>query len=325
MTGLPSIDVTLKEFFKNNDVYASIFNDFLFKREFIKAEELEEINTSQQENVKASDDIKKVYRYRDCLRRTSYANFIILGIEDQSYIHYAMPIRDMLYDALSYTAELTKYAVDMTEWNVDEKLSKVPKGAKVTPVITVVFYTGESKWDGPTSLYDMLDTDIFLKSFVPDYPLYILDIGHHPDVTFSNENLEELKVFLGSIYDGTADQSEYEVKNSTVSLAGILANDKKLYTLANESKGGKRQMCEVLRLRDERIIREKDEEYKKILAEKDAESQALLAEKDAESQSLLAKKDAESQALLAKKDAESQALLAEIESLKEQLRLAQAQ
>ena len=145
----------------------------------------------------------------------------------------------------------------------------------------------------------MMDIDDKIKPFVPDYPLYVIDLGHDKDLSFSNEDLEEIRIFLSSIYNGTADVSKYEVKSSTVALAGILANDNKLYTLANETKGGKRQMCEVLRLRDERIIKEKDEEAKKLLAEKDS----LLSEKD----SLLSEKDAE------------------IESLKEQLRLAKTQ
>ncbi len=58
-------------------------------------------------------------------------------------------------------------------------------------------------------------------------------------------------------------------------------------------------MCEVLRLRDERIIKEKDEEAKKLLAEKDS----IISEKD----SVISEKDAE------------------IEFLKEQLRLANGQ
>jgi hypothetical protein len=79
-----------------------------------------------------------------------------------------------------------------------------------------------------------------------------------------------------------------------------------LYTLANETKGGKRQMCEVLRLRDEKIIKEKDEEARKLLAEKDS----LISEKDSQ---------------LSEKDAQLSEMSAEIESLKEQLRLAKAQ
>jgi hypothetical protein len=275
-----------------------VFNDYLFKESLINPDELESIDTAYQENVMTKAKTEKIYRYRDCLRRTKYGHLMIVGIENQDKIHYAMPIRKMLYDALSYNSELGIYGskdVDKTEWTVDERLSNVPKNVKITPVITVVFYTGENTWSGPKSLHDMMDIDDKIKPFVPDYPLYVIDLGHDDKLSFSNEDLEEIRAFLSSIYNGTADVSKYEVKNSTVALAGILANDKSLYTLANEAKGGKRQMCEVLRLRDEKIFKEKDEEAKKLLAEKDS-LVSQLTEKDAE-----------------------------IESLKEQLRLAKAQ
>ncbi len=299
---VPNADVALKDFFSDNNVYASVFNDFLFKEELINPDELEPIDTAYQENVIARTKTEKIYRYRDCLRRTKYGHLLIVGIENQDRIHYAMPVRKMLYDALSYNSELGIYSgkdVNKTEWTVDERLSNVPKGVKITPVITVVFYTGENEWNGPKSLHDMMDIDDKIKLFVPNYPLYVIDLGHDDNLSFSNEDLEEVRAFLSSIYNGTADNSEYEVKSSTVALAGILANDKRLYTLANETKGGKRQMCEVLRLRDEKIIKEKDEEARKLLAEKDS--------------------------LISEKDAQLSEMSAEIESLKEQLRLAKAQ
>ena len=295
--------------FGNNQVYASVFNDFLFKEDLINPDELEPIDTAYKENVIAKAKPEKIYRYRDCLRQTKYGHLLIVGIENQDKIHYAMIVRKMLYDALSYSSELGIYNgddVDKTEWTVDERLSNTPKGAKITPVITVVFYTGESKWDGPMSLHEMMDIDDKIKPFVPDYPLYVIDLGHDDNLSFANEDLEEIRTLLSSIYNGTADVSKYEVRNSTVALVGILANDKRLYTLANETKGGKRQMCEVLRLRDERIIKEKDEEARKLLAEKDS----VISEKDS---------------VISKKDAQLSELTAEIETLKEQLRLAKAQ
>ena len=206
-------------------------------------------------------------------------------------------------------------------WTVDEKLSKVPKGTKLAPTITVVFYTGENKWDGPNSLHDMLNVDGSINRYVPDYPLHVIDLGHDPNLSFSNGNLEQLRVALSSIYNETADTSEYKVKPSIAALSGILANDYNLYKTANESRGGERPMCEVLRKRDERLLAENN-------AKRDAERDALLAERDAERDALLAERDAERDALLAennaKRDAERDALIAEIDLLKEQLRLAQA-
>jgi len=61
-----------------------------------------------------------------------------------------------------------------------------------TPIITVVFYTGEEVWDEPRSVHDMMDID----KRVRDYPLYVIDMGHDRDLSFPNGPLEELRAAL---------------------------------------------------------------------------------------------------------------------------------
>ena len=87
-------------------------------------------------------------------------------------------------------------AWDKRSWTVDERLSGVSKWKKVTPIITVVFYTGEEVWDGPRSVHDMMDIDTRVRQFVPDYPLYVIDLGHDRNLSFSNGPLEELRAAL---------------------------------------------------------------------------------------------------------------------------------
>ena len=43
---------------------------------------------------------------RDVVKKTAYGvDFVIWGIENQQRIHYAMPLRHMIEDALSYLKE----------------------------------------------------------------------------------------------------------------------------------------------------------------------------------------------------------------------------
>ena len=118
-----------------------------------------------------------------------------------------------------------------------------------------------------------------MKPFVPDYPLYVIDLGHDDKLSFPNQYLEELKMALSAIYSETADTNETEIDGSVMALAGILAGDSHLYTAA---KGERRQkMCKVLEKRDERIY----SEFKDQLEEKDAElekNRIELEDKDAE-------------------------------------------
>jgi hypothetical protein len=209
---------------------------------------------------------------------------------------------------LSYTHELSLCETEKgvkKQWSVDERLSNVSKGTKIASVITVVFYTGENAWDGPRSLHDMLLIDEEIDEFIPDYPLHIIDLGHDPNLSFANEDLEQLRVALSSIYSETAETCNYEIKDSILALTGILSNDQQLDEYVNETKGGVRPRGEARRKRDERIKADVAEEWSKVVAERDSK----LAEQD----SKLAEKDRK----LAEKEAE-------IMALKEQLRLAQA-
>lgn len=50
-----------------------------------------------------------VQKYRDELKlfhamEDGKAVYVLLGVENQSEIHYAMPIKDMVYDALGYAS-----------------------------------------------------------------------------------------------------------------------------------------------------------------------------------------------------------------------------
>ncbi len=290
---MPTPDVALIEFFKNNEVFAGLFNGYFFNNEpVIKASELEPGDTAYADTIKINDrkhkfKTEKIKKYRDNIRRTAIGYLVILGIEDQNTIHYSMPVRKILYDALGYSSELSALGNirDKTEWTVDEYLSNVRKGTKITPIITVVFYTGEDPWDGPRSLHDMMDIDEKIKPFVPDYPLYIIDIGHDKDLLFSNKELNDLKETLSSIYANTFDKNESMVDSSIFALSGVLARNKELYFQAIESKGGEQPVCRVLDERDARIRSESASELKR-LNEVIEQKEELLANKDKEIEEL---------------------------------------
>ena len=283
---MPNPDSALKDFFKNNKTFAALFNGFFFDNEtIIKSDELEPDNTAYAESIKIHNGkqkykVEKVNKYRDNIRRTKLGYLVILGIEDQSKVHYSMPIRKMLYDALEYSSELSTIGnnQDKTEWTVDERLSGIKKGTKITPIVTVIFYTGEDPWDGPNSLHAMMDMDDKISPFVPDYPLYVIDIGHDEDLSFNNKALDELRLVLHSIYSYTADTDTSIVDNSTLALAGILSGDTNLYYTAVDSKGGEQPLCRALAERDEKLLAAERERTNALIAEKDSEIASLKAE-----------------------------------------------
>ena len=99
-----SDDIIVKEFWRNNERFADLFNAVLFKGKcVIKAENLQEIDTDVSGTIRVQEYKETLKRARDVVKK--YYNgveFNILGLEMQEKVHLAMPLRTMVYDALGY-------------------------------------------------------------------------------------------------------------------------------------------------------------------------------------------------------------------------------
>ena len=177
-------DTVLKNYWSDNERFADFFNAVLFHGEqMIFPEELEELDTEEStvlehreyaESITASRDSVKVRKKSSALG----VEFVILGMENQGYIHYAMPMRVMGYDYGSYkkqydsNAKKYKAAGGLSE---DEYLSKMRETDKLVPVITVVVYYGEKPWNGAASLHEMLNIPEEVVQYVNDYKMILVE------------------------------------------------------------------------------------------------------------------------------------------------------
>ena len=90
-----------------------------------------------------------------------------------------MPVRNMLYDAMSYAQQISDIAAahrkGKDKMAGDEFLSGLKKEDKLMPVITLVISLSTEEWDGPLTLHEMLTAENKeLLAFVPDYRLNLL-------------------------------------------------------------------------------------------------------------------------------------------------------
>ena len=133
------------------------------------------------------------------------AAYLLLGIENQSDVHYAMPVKNLVYDTLHYAKQVQeaanshRKAKDYKEHGKGEFLSGFYKEDKLIPVITLVIFFSPDEWDGPTSLYEMMNVkDERILSLVPDYQIHLI-----VPAGLSDEELEKfhssLKEVLGFI------------------------------------------------------------------------------------------------------------------------------
>ena len=126
----------------------------------------------------------------------------MLGIENQTDIHYAMPVRNIIYDALQYGKQVADIAAKHRASDGDAKghsrgeyLSGFYKEDKITPVITLVLHFGANEWDGPLSLHEMMAVqDQALLHFVQDYQIHLID-----PAKLSAEDLERFSSSLREV------------------------------------------------------------------------------------------------------------------------------
>ena len=105
-------DTILKTFWRDNDHFADLFNAALFDGEqVLNPADLMEVDTDVSSMVKFNNHAETVQKVLDVVKKTAYGvDFVIWGLENQSKIHYAMPLRHMIGDSLSYLKEYNEIA-----------------------------------------------------------------------------------------------------------------------------------------------------------------------------------------------------------------------
>ncbi len=190
-------DNVTKAYMKNNAVFADAFNYYIYHGEqVIKPEDLKELDTA--ESVIIFDDTDSAnpessnnqisaseQKYRDVLKsavimRHGEKVCVLLAVENQSEIHYAMPVKNLIYDGLQYAQQVRNitslHKHDKRSMSHAEFLSGFKKEDKLTPVVTLVLYYGSERWDGPRSIHDMINCDdADFMEYVPDYRINLIE------------------------------------------------------------------------------------------------------------------------------------------------------
>lgn len=213
-------DTVLKNYWSDNEQFADIFNAVLFQGEqVIRPEELEDMDTEEStvsehrdyaESIRASRDNIKVHK-----KSTAFGvELVMLGMEHQEHIHYAMPMRVMGYDygvyKKQYDSNARKYRT-ATGMEEDEYMSGMKKTDRFTPVITMVVYYGEKPWSGAVSLHGMLKIPQELKAFVNDYKFLLVEARENRLVLHNVKNVDFFNL-MGMILDKSLSRNETRKK-----------------------------------------------------------------------------------------------------------------
>ena len=185
-------DTVTKALMGDNKYFADVFNYYLYDgKQVIDPSKLSAKDITELALPFGADGKPiAVQKLRDVLKSVvimedEKAAYLLLGLENQMYLHYAMIIQNMLYDALDYSDQVrliakkhreeAKENTEGKKQDGNEFLSGLSKDDKLVPVITLTLYFGADEWTAPTSLYEMLDIpDKGLLRYISDYKLNLL-------------------------------------------------------------------------------------------------------------------------------------------------------
>ncbi len=262
---MPKHDNSVKNWLGKNARFADLFNHVLFQgKPIIKKEELSDIRNEsdliiQDKNKK----IKTSTRYRDIVKQwKNDITFVILATEIQENIHYAMPVRNMLYDALAYTDQARKLWEQLDDAqkkqvSQQEFLSSFRKEDRLSPVITLVFYYGDSPWDGALELHDMFGNfakQKWIQEWIPNYKINLINPLNISDFDDFQSDLQIIFPMLQRKNNKqdllnyiNTHRAYFECVNTedAYAISALLGTTKHLKTMFNSRKE-KQNMCKAL-------------------------------------------------------------------------------
>lgn len=184
------MNLAVNRLLQRKSIYADLMNGTIFHgAQHITKEDLEWI--PEESGIFYRDSKGKLHaleRRGDIRMRTDTETFsLILATESENKVHYGMPVKTMLYEALEYTRQIQDlektHRKNGKTGSRDEFLSGIRKDDRLIPVITTVLYTGNKKdWDGPKSLWDMFQLPDNVKSqtfrkYLSDYHIHLIDVN----------------------------------------------------------------------------------------------------------------------------------------------------
>ena len=210
------IDAITKEYMRNPIVFADCFNKFLYHgKRVIKPEQLQELDTTEIAVPYGNGDASvPEQKYRDVLKTVmtdGNTAYCIMGVENASDIHYALPVKNGLYDFMQLAHQVSETAKSHSRArkghtggraykpSQDEYLSGFYKTDKLIPVVTLTIFYSAEKWDGPLTLREMYSAaDDAVMQYVPDYRINLIAPGDMPEEEIGEfqSSLKEVLLYI---------------------------------------------------------------------------------------------------------------------------------
>ena len=200
------------------------------------------------------DNVKKYYT--DTL-------ICIYVLEHQDTVDYHMVLRNMLSESMEYQRQWEEnkksHLKEKTLKSNAEFLSGMKKSDRFVPVISMVVYYGDEKWDGAKCLHGFLNLENVpppLRKYIENYHIHVFDYHDYEDFGMFHTELKQVFQFLKCSRDKAQltkmlaeHQAEYyNVSREACELLAAITHSKELLKFdkfENEENGGI-NMCKAL-------------------------------------------------------------------------------
>ena len=115
-------DSMAKEYFADNARFADLCNNVLYGgREVILPENLKERDTTEvltalglDKKTIAMQKLRDIFKNAS-IKYTGKSYVVLIGVENQSDIHYSIPVKNMFYDVMAYGNQVKETAKKQTK------------------------------------------------------------------------------------------------------------------------------------------------------------------------------------------------------------------
>lgn len=210
-------DQTEKKLEDFEDVFADIVNVLLFDgKRLVKEEDLETgmVRSSYTVGGKFDPQERDTKKYW----RNGQVRLAVFGLENQTGEDPDFPFRGIAYDGADYRDQLRTRARIRRENAKRKNTGKAPKHLpSFYPVVTLVLYFGDSRWNGSPHLKDHLTIPDGLEDYVSDYTLNLFEIAYLTDEQvemFTSDFRYVAEYFVGNrkVKEGTIPTFNYPIE-----------------------------------------------------------------------------------------------------------------
>ena len=152
-----------------------------------------------------------------------------------------------------------KYKDEKPHGTPDEFLSKMKKTDRLHSVLTICIYYGETPWDGPRSLIDMLEIPDAFKPLISDYKFNLIELRKSEHLKFHNDDVDKIFNISRFIFDEKYDKitdifKEENISSELAMVIGCITESQKLINDAvnAQQEGGNVNMCKALEKLEEK-------------------------------------------------------------------------